>query len=181
MARRLLIAATMAMVGGTLAAGPASAGGWATVGLDSAPDGIRAGEAWDVRLTVLQHGRTPLVGIEPTLTISKVGGGATRTFAAAPTARPGVYRASVVFPSAGSWRYVVDDDFSARHSFGPARIAEPGAVPVAAAIPGAGDGDDGGGSVGLALAAALAAGLIAAGLAVLLRRRPARGPTAGEG
>jgi YtkA-like len=184
MARRLLIAATMAMAGGSLAAGPASAGGWATVGLDSVPDGIRAGEAWVVRLTVLQHGRTPLEGIEPTLTISKAGGGATRTFAAARTARAGVYRTSVVFPSAGSWRYVVDDDFSARHSFGPARIAEPRAsakVPVAAAVPRAGDGDDRGGSVGLALAAALAAGLIAAGLVVLLRRRPARGPTAGEG
>jgi cytochrome c551/c552 len=48
----------------------------------------------------------------------------------------------VIFPSAGSWRYVVDDGFSARHSFGPVRVAERGAgakVPLAAAIPATGD------------------------------------------
>lgn len=73
------------------------------MGLDSVPDGIRAGESWVVRLTILQPGRTPLEGVEPEVTISKPG--TTRTFAA-PTGHPGVYRASVVFPSAGSWRYV---------------------------------------------------------------------------
>jgi hypothetical protein len=173
MARRIVAAVTMAMAGVALAAGPASAGGWATVGLDSVPDGVRPGEPWVVHLTILQHGRTPLEGVEPELTISKEG--ATRTFAATPTRRAGVYRASVVFPSAGSWRYVVDDGFSARHSFGPVRVTESGAsakVPLAAAVPRAGDGDDGGESWGLALAAALAAGLIAAGLVVLLQRRP---------
>jgi hypothetical protein len=182
MARRLVVAVTMAMAGAALAAGSASAGGWATVGLDSVPDGIRAGEPWAVRLTILQHGRTPLEGLQPELTVSK--GGTTRTFAATPTERPGVYRASVLFPSAGSWRYVVDDDFSARHSFGPVRVAERGAsarVPIAAAIPNAGDQQNsGGGAWGLALAAALAAGLLAAGLVLLLQRRPHGGPTPTE-
>jgi YtkA-like len=187
MARRLVVALTVAMTGASLAAGPASAGGWATVGLDSVPNGIRAGEPWVVRLTILQHGRAPLEGVEPELTISKAGGATARTFAATPTERPGVYRATVVFPSAGSWRYVVDDGFSARHSFGPARIAAPGAgakVPLAAAVPGAGGGNDeggGGGSLGLALAAALAAGLIAAGVVLVFRRRPGSGPTPTEG
>jgi hypothetical protein len=46
MARRIGVAVTMAMDGASLAAGPASAGGWATVGLDSVPDGVRAGEPW---------------------------------------------------------------------------------------------------------------------------------------
>jgi YtkA-like len=185
MARRLVVAVTMAMAGISLAAGPASAGGWATVGLDSVPDGLRAGEPWVVRLTILQHGRTPLEGIEPTVAISKTGGAAARTFPAAPTEQPGVYRASIVFPSAGTWRYVVDDDFSATHSFRPARVAPAGAsakVPLAAAIPRTGGEDDGGGgSLGLALAAALAAGLIAAGLVLLLQRRPGRGPAATDG
>jgi hypothetical protein len=104
MARRLVLAVTMAMAGATLAPGPAAAGGWTAVGLDSVPDGIRAGESWVVRLTILQPGRTPLEGVEPEVTISKPG--TTRTFAATPTGHPGVYRASVVFPSAGSWRYV---------------------------------------------------------------------------
>jgi hypothetical protein len=182
MARRIVVAVTMAMAGAALAAGPASAGGWATVGLDSVPDGVRAGEPWVVHLTILQHGQTPLEGVRPELTISKAG--ATRTFAATPTEGPGVYRTSVIFPSAGSWRYVVDDGFSARHSFGPVRVAERGAsakVPLAAAIPATGDRDDGGESWGLALAAALAAGLSAAGLVALLQRRPRAGTTRAEG
>jgi hypothetical protein len=184
MARRLVVAVTVAMAGACLAAGPASAGGWATVGLDSVPDGVRAGEPWVVHLTILQHGRTPLGGVQPDLTISNVRGEATRTFAARPTGRPGVYRARVVFPSAGSWRYVVDDDFSARHSFGPVRVLAAGSgssasVPVATATPPAGDGDDGG--PWGALGAALAAGLIAAGLVVLLQRRPRGGASPTQG
>jgi hypothetical protein len=176
MARRLVVAVTMVMAGAALSPGPAAAGGWATVGVDSVPDGIRAGEPWEVRLTILQHGRTPLEGLQPELTISKAE--TTRTFAASATGRPGVYRASVRFPSAGSWRYVVDDDFSARHSFGPVRVAERGAaakVPLAAAIPSAGDEEGGGGSWGLAAAAALVAGLGAAGLVMLLQRAPRGG------
>jgi hypothetical protein len=181
MTRRLVVAMTMAIAGAALAAGPATGGGWATVGLDSVPGGIRAGEAWSVRLTILQHGRTPLEGVQPELTISKADDAAERTFAAAPTGQPGVYRASVVFPSAGSWGYVVDDGFSARHSFGPVRVADAtGAagesVPVAAATP----DEDGGPWV--ALAAAIAAGLIAAGIVIIVQRRSHGGPppTRGE-
>lgn len=36
----------------------ALAGGWATVGLSSTPDGAAAGRPWHLELTVLQHGRT---------------------------------------------------------------------------------------------------------------------------
>jgi YtkA-like len=180
MARRLVVAMTMAIAGAALAAGPAAAGGWATVGLDSVPGGIRAGEAWTVRLTILQHGRTPLEGVQPELTISKADGAADRTFAATPTRQPGVYRASVVFPSAGSWDYVVDDGFSARHSFGPVRVADAtgaagGAVPVAVATP-----DQDGGPWG-AVAAALAAGLIAAGVVLVVQRQSHGGPPPTEG
>ena len=180
MARRLVVAVTMAMAGAALAAGPAAAGGWATVGLDSVPDGVRAGEAWPVRLTILQHGRTPLEGVQPELTISKADGEAERSFAATPTGEPGVYRASVVFPSAGSWRYVVDDGFSARHSFGPVRVGDAtrgagGSVPVAVATP-----EEDGGPWG-AFAVALAAGLIAAGIVLLVQRRARGEPTAPEG
>ena len=110
----------------------ASAGGWATVGLTPPPEGIRSGERWLATITVLQHGRTPLVGVQPTLTIREAGG-ATRRFRATPTSKDGVYRASVVFPSAGSWRYVVDDDFSARHRFAPVEVAQGKAVPAGGA------------------------------------------------
>jgi hypothetical protein len=113
----LVLAAASALV----LAGTASAGGWATVQLSSLPKGLSAGEPWVVDITVLQHGRTPLAGLKPTLTIRKsssltTSGAGTgrltaRTFAARPTGKKGVYRVRIVFPSAGTWRYEVYDGF----------------------------------------------------------------------
>jgi hypothetical protein len=130
----LVLAAASALV----LAGTAAAGGWATVQLSSTPRGLSAGEPWVVNITVLQHGRTPLDGLKPTLTIRKSvprttsgaakGRPTIRTFAARPTGRPGVYRARVVFPSAGTWRYEVYDGFveyggARTHTYSPVRIA----------------------------------------------------------
>ena len=87
----------------------ALAGGWATVQLSSTPQGIHAGEVWDVRLTVLQHGRTPLVGVTPAVQIAS--GRRSHTFAARPTATTGVYRAresSSRPPAAGAGRSMTD-------------------------------------------------------------------------
>jgi hypothetical protein len=182
--RRLAAAVTPAILGACLAAAPASAGGSATVGVGPLPDGTRPGEAWLAELTILQHGRTPLVGVEPTLTITKAEDTTTRTFRARPTSRPGVYRARVVFPSAGTWRYVVDDDFSARHTFAAVRIGgakAAGAAP-AAVVPAPSAGDGGGGFPWVAIGAALAAGLVAAWIVVAERRRrpgEAQPPAAG--
>jgi hypothetical protein len=134
--RPLLLAAVAALV----LAGSAAAGGWATVKLSSLPIGLSAGEPWIVNITVLQHGRTPLAGVKPTVTIRKVvrttSAGSrvakeVHTFAARPTSRTGVYRARVVFPSAGTWRYEVYDGFvqygGARpHHYAPVKIAPRG-------------------------------------------------------
>jgi YtkA-like len=149
-----------------LAIAPASAlaGGWATVGLSSTPDGTVPGEPWVVDLTVLQHGRSeaPLDGLEPTVTVSRPGG-EQRTFKASSTEQPGVYRARVVFPSAGTWRYEVNDGFAgAIHEFPPAEI---GRGSVGAAV------SDSGPNVGLALLLAAVAGLGAGLLTVVLRRQ----------
>ena len=56
--RRLLIALPLLAV--SVLAPAALAGGWATVGLSSTPAGTAPGEPWNVDITVLQHGRTPL-------------------------------------------------------------------------------------------------------------------------
>jgi hypothetical protein len=111
--RRLLIVAIAA--GALMQAGTASAGCWATVGLAPPPDGIGPGDTWTARMTVLQHGRTPLPDAKtarPTLTIRNEATGGQRTFVARPTKDPTVFTASVVFPSAGSWRYEVFDGFT---------------------------------------------------------------------
>lgn len=129
----LVIAAASALA----LAGTAAAGGWATVQLSSTPRGLSAGEPWVVDITVLQHGRTPLDGLKPTLTIRKSpritsgvakGRPTTRTFLARPTGSPGVYRARVVFPSAGTWSYEVFDGFvryggAQTHRYAPVKIA----------------------------------------------------------
>src|SRR5918998_2568308 len=124
-------AAALAIIG--LLALPAGAlgGGWATVPLSSTPDGLRPGATWNVELDVLQHGRTPLSDVRPTVTITS--GQLSRTFISHPTGKPGTYRASVTFPRAGTWRYVIDDDFSARHGYPPVQIGAGGRASAASA------------------------------------------------
>lgn len=108
-------------------AGVASAGGWATAGVTPPPDDPTAGSIWDAKITLLQHARTPLDGVQPTITLRN-DAGKTATFPAKPTGEPGVYVARVTFPSGGSWRYEVNDDFSQVHTFGPIEVKGKGAT-----------------------------------------------------
>jgi hypothetical protein len=187
MVRRMAVA--MAALGALALAlpGAAGAGGFATVGLSSLPDGTQPGEPWRVTLTVLQHGLRPLDGIRPVVHIRSVDGAATHSFPARPAGKPGVYRANVVFPSAGRWSYEIEDGFTQTHTFPPVRIggsrADAPAAPAArAAPPGpapAARGD--GGDLVAALGAAAAAGLASALLATATmrrRRRPGAAPAA---
>lgn len=137
----------------------AAAGGWATAGLGPPPGGLGPGEPWDAELTLLQHGVTPLDGVHPTITII---GPETRTFEFTPTGEPGGYVAEVVFPSAGTWRYELDDDFSQVHTFGPVQVGAPVAAPTG--------GDGGFPSWVIAPIAGVALFLAALGI-VLVRRR----------
>ena len=121
MRKAVILAAAVALV----CASTALAGGWATVKLSSQPKDLAAGEPWIVDITVLQHGLAsqPLCCLKPTLTIRKIVAELARrapvsasrcvqTFKARPTSRVGVYRARVVFPGAGTWRYEVYDAFT---------------------------------------------------------------------
>jgi hypothetical protein len=133
--RKLLIA-TVAAAALTVP-GSAAAGGWATAGLGPPDDGLQAGDTWNAKVTILQHGRTPLSGVEPTVTIRN-DKGTTLTFPARPTGEVGVYEAQVKFPSGGSWSYEVYDGFeqyggAQTHTFGPVAIApgsDGGGVPL---------------------------------------------------
>ena len=149
-----------------VATGTASAGGFATVGVSPLPTGVSAGEPWDPEITILQHGRTPLDGLVPVVTIHD-GNGVSRDFTAAATGEPGVYLAHVVFPESGSWNIAVDTGWWGEGGLtmgpvtiegGPSGAEAPDSFPV----------------VPVALAAVLVALLAAATLAA--RRR--WGPTA---
>jgi hypothetical protein len=118
----------LALVAAAALAAPATAaaGGFATVGLSSLPgEDLRGGDRWSPELTVLQHGRTPLDGIQPRLTIQNTTTGATETFEARPTGEPGRYVVDVRFPSAGAWAYEIDDGFTGIHTFAPVTVGEP--------------------------------------------------------
>jgi hypothetical protein len=142
------------LVAALIVAPAAVAGGWATVGVSPMPP--EDGSDWNVVLMIKQHGRTPLDGVQPAITISKNGTGETKTFAATPTGKPGQYRAKVAFPSDGTWSYVINDGFSRTHTFTPVTI---GAV-----------GDDGSFPT-VTVTVAVALGLALAALVVLLGRR----------
>jgi YtkA-like len=173
---------TLTVVAGALAnAGAAAAGCWATVGLAPPPAAIGPGETWQARITILQHGRTPLPdasGAQPRLTI-RGEAGQQRTFTGSPTGEPGVYLAEAVFPSSGKWRYEVFDDFTTwngepapcarTHTFGP--------VTIGGAAAGGGGGGSGGSGGGVPLwpvlggSLAAVAAVAAAGAAGWNRRR----------
>jgi hypothetical protein len=179
--------ALLAAIGAALAVPTAAtAGGWATVGFDPPPDGLGPGEPWEIEMTVLQHGVTPLEGVHPRVIVTPAEGGEREVFPARETSRPGVYRATVVFASAGTWRYAVHDGFTAKHEFPAVQVGEGGktgggesvAVAGAAATPPSA-GDDGPElllALGAAAVAAVAAGL---GAAFVQRRRGGPSPAAG--
>jgi hypothetical protein len=124
----------------------------------------------------------------PTVTIVNAETGATKTFVARGTKNPEVFVANVVFPTAGSWRYEVYDDFSSdgsqavpcaqTHTFSAVSVGGPSgggtpsgptpAEPVATAAPGGGEGFP----VWLVLGGLLAVLALSAGL--VLWRRPTR-------
>jgi len=106
----------------------ALAGGFATAGLSSTPEGVQPGEPWAVDVTILQHGRTPMTDVKPAVII-KGAGGTEHRFAGEKTSTPGVYRAVVTFPEAGRWSYEVDDGFTnaVPHTFPAVTISASGA------------------------------------------------------
>jgi hypothetical protein len=138
-------------------------------------------------MTVLQHGVTPLEGVRPRVIVTPAEGGEPEVFPARETGRPGVYQATVVFASAGTWRFAVHDGFAAKHEFRPVQIGEggktgagerPAVATTAAATPpsAGGDGPNLLLALGAAAVAAVAAGL---GAALLQRRRGGPNPAAG--
>lgn len=109
--RYLVIVVALALA--AIGAGSASAGGWATVGLASMPEGVSSGETWTAEITILRHGVTPTDGATPSLTIRNKTTGASETFDAEPAGETGMYSARVVFPDAGTWRVEIDNGLAA--------------------------------------------------------------------
>ncbi len=145
----------------------AAAGGWATAGVLPPDGGVGAGDTWNAKVTILQHGNpdTPLMGVTPTLTIKQ--GSTTKTFKGTSTGLDGVSTIKVVFPSGGSWTYEVYDGFA---EYGGAATHAFPAVTIGA-------GSGGGGLPTVTIAALLLAALgICFALWLLSRRFLVRAP-----
>jgi hypothetical protein len=164
------IALSLCVVAAAAIAAPAAlGGGFATTGLSSTPDGLRAGEPWKVEITVLQHGRTPAAGLRPRVRLNGPGG-ARREVAARPTARVGVYAASVRFPAAGRWTYTVFDGFNDEMptTYAPVTIAPRAGAPAPTPSTPA---DDGGLGVWPVVLGGAALAIVGGALALGRRRR----------
>ncbi len=160
----LLVPLLLALV----AAPAAFGGGFVTVGLDSTPAGLAPGQPWNVDITVKAHGRTPVEG-RPAVVRIRSEAGTMKDFRTKEV-EPGVYRASVTFPSVGVWRYEVVDGYMQQvHTFPPLTVA---GDPVAASS------EPGGGiATGWLWAAGAALALALAVLWLDRRRRHPRGAT----
>lgn len=84
----------------------ASAGGWAVITLDTLPSDVVAGEPVKVGFTVLQHGKTPMSGLYPTITANLYKDAEFVVNAEAEGA-PGHYTATLNFPKEGEWQWSI--------------------------------------------------------------------------
>jgi hypothetical protein len=85
---------------------PVFAGGWAVITLDELPTDVVAGQPLTIGFTVLQHGRTPMTDLEPTVT-AKLSNGEPLNFFAVPEGEPGHYTATLTFSQEGIWEWSI--------------------------------------------------------------------------
>jgi len=102
---RFRMALGLALLAALLMTIPALAGGWAVITLDELPMDVVAGESLTIGFTVLQHGRTPMTNLNPTVTIQSK---TERVVVfAEEQGKPGHYVAEIMFPSEGTWRWSI--------------------------------------------------------------------------
>jgi len=103
---RFRISIALAVLLSVVLAIPAFAGGWAVITLDELPTGVVAGEPLTVGFTVLQHGKTPMDGLDPTITATSP---QSESFVvhAKPEGETGHYAATLTFPTEGNWNWSI--------------------------------------------------------------------------
>ena len=86
---------------------PVLAGGWAVITLDELPTNVAAGEPVKIGFTVLQHGRTPMTGLYPTIR-ANLHKDTEFVVNAQAEGEPGHYVATLTFPKEGEWRWFIN-------------------------------------------------------------------------
>lgn len=103
---KLRIAIGLVLVSALVFAIPVFAGGWAVITLDELPTEIVAGEPVTIGFMVLQHGKTPLDGLAPTIT-ANLHKEQEIVVHAEPDGEPGHYVATMTFPVEGEWTWSI--------------------------------------------------------------------------
>lgn len=103
---RFRVALGLALISALVPAIPVFAGGWAVIVLDELPTSVVAGEPLTIGFTVLQHGRTPMEGLDPIVT-AKLSLGEKFVVKAEPGKKPGHYVATLIFPKEGNWNWSI--------------------------------------------------------------------------
>ena len=85
---------------------PAFAGGWAVITLDELPSNVVADKPVTIGFMVLQHGRTPMAGLYPTIT-AQLSSAETMSISAEPQGKTGHYVATLTFPKEGNWEWSI--------------------------------------------------------------------------
>jgi hypothetical protein len=106
MVSKMRISLVLALLLSVLPILSAYAGGWAVITLDELPSGVVAGEPLTIGFTVLQHGRTPMGGLYPTVTANLF---KDDEFVVKATSdgTPGHYTATLTFPKEGDWQWSI--------------------------------------------------------------------------
>jgi hypothetical protein len=103
---RIRIATGFALIAILITSIPVFAGGWAVITLDELPTDVVTGEPLTIGFTVRQHGRTPMNGLDPTVT-ARLPEGDRFVINAEPDDKPGHYTAALTFPKQGNWEWSI--------------------------------------------------------------------------
>lgn len=128
MFNRFRISIALALLLSVVLAIPVFAGGWAVITLDEIPTGVVAGEPLTIGFTVLQHGKTPMEGLDPTITATSSN---SESFIvhAKPEGETGHYAATLTFPVEGNWNWSIRA-FSMEQTMPALSVAAPITAPV---------------------------------------------------
>jgi hypothetical protein len=122
---RAIVLTVLAVTGVVLGLPATTAAKHVDVTLSSPPARLSAGTSWTARLTTWVSGRPRTrAGAHPLVTIKRGSASSmpVATFRARRLGRPGRYVVAIVFPRAGSWRYVVTGAGPGEWVFGPVRV-----------------------------------------------------------
>jgi hypothetical protein len=106
--RKLVVLAVLAAA----VAAPTALAKERNLSMIGAPAAPKAGHAWTMTIRVLIDGE-PADGMGPMVRIVNRAG-TTKSIPSTATAKTGIFRARIVFPTAGTWRVVAVDRYSGR-------------------------------------------------------------------